>query len=44
MGLESMYFKADYHYKAKLVNKWIAIIRYSPNEKRVKAYKNLVFK
>jgi len=44
MGLESMYFKADYHYKAKLVNKWIAIIRYSTNEKRVKAYKNLVFK
>ena len=44
MSLESMYFKADYYYKAKLVNKWIAIIRYSPNEKRVKAYKNLVFK
>lgn len=44
MSLEDVYFKNDYHYKAKLVNKWIAIIRYSPNEKRVKAYKNLVFK
>lgn len=44
MSLESMYFRADYHYRAKFVNKCIAIIRYSNNEKRVKAYKNLVFK
>lgn len=44
MSLESMYFKADYHYKAKFVNKCIAIIRFSKNEKRVQAYKNLVFK
>lgn len=44
MGLESVYFKKDYHYKAKFVNRCIAIIRFSKNEKRVRAYKNLVFK
>lgn len=44
MGLESMYFKADYHYRAKFVNKCISIIRYSKDERRVRAYKNLVFK
>lgn len=44
MSLESMYFKKDYHYKAKFVNKCIAIIRFSKDEKRIKAYKNLVFR
>jgi hypothetical protein len=44
MSLESVYFKKDYHYKAKFVNKCIAIIRFSKDEKRVNAYKNLVFK
>ena len=44
MGLESAFFRTDYHYKAKFVNKCIAIIKYSSNEKRVNAYKNLVVK
>lgn len=44
MGLESKFFRADYHYRAKFVNKCIAIIKFSPSEKRVEAYKNLVFK
>lgn len=44
MTLESVYFKKDYHYKAKFVNKCIAIIRFTKSEKRKKAYKNLVFK
>lgn len=44
MSLESVYFKKDYHYKARFVNRCIAIIRFSKNERRVQAYKNLVFK
>ena len=44
MSLESVYFKKDYHYRAKFVNKCIAIIRFSKDEKRSKAFKNLVFK
>lgn len=47
MSLESMYFKKDYHYKSRLVNKWIAIIRGAEkveNHKRARAFKNLVFK
>lgn len=44
MSLESVYFKRDYHYKAKFVNKYIAIIRFTKSEKRRKAYYNLVFK
>ena len=44
MSLESVYFKRDYHYKAKFVNKCIAIIRFTKSEKRRRAYHNLVFK
>lgn len=44
MSLGSVYFKADYHYRADFVNRCIAIIRYSKDERRVRAYKNLVFK
>lgn len=44
MSLESIYFKKDYHYKAKFINKCIAIIRFTKSEKRQRAYKNLVFK
>jgi hypothetical protein len=44
MSLESVYFKRDYQYKAKFVNKCIAIIRFTKSEKRRKAYRNLVFK
>lgn len=44
MNLEGVYFKNDYHYKAKFVNKYIAIIRFSKDEKRINAYKNLVFR
>ena len=44
MSLDSVYFKKDYYYMAKFVNKCIAIIRFSKDEKRSKAFKNLVFK
>lgn len=44
MSLESRYFAKDYHYRAKFVNRCIAIIRYSPSPRRQRAYKNLVFK
>lgn len=44
MSLESRYFKKDYHYKAKFINKCIVIIKFSKKEKRVNAYKNLVFR
>lgn len=44
MSLESVCFKRDYHYKAKFVNKCIAIIRFTKSEKRRRAYRNLVFK
>lgn len=44
MSLDSVYFKRDYQYKAKFVNKCIAIIRFTKSEKRRKAYRNLVFK
>lgn len=44
MRLEDRYFKTDFHYKVKLVNKWIAIIRYSEDKKRSESYKNLVFR
>ena len=44
MSLESIYFKRNYHYKSKFINKCIAIIRFTKSEKRKKAYKNLVFK
>ena len=44
MSLESTYFKRDYHYKAKFINRCIAIIRFTKSEKRSRAYKNLVFK
>lgn len=42
-SLESVLFKRDYHYQVQFVNKCIAIIKFSKNEKRVLAYKNLVF-
>lgn len=44
MGLENTYFKRDYKYKAKFVNKCIAIIRFTKSERRRRAYQNLVFK
>lgn len=44
MSLEDKYFCKDYEYEAKFVNKYIAIIRFSKNEERVSAYKDLVFK
>lgn len=44
MTLENTYFKKEYHYRTKFVNKCVAIIRFSDDEKRVKAYKNLVFR
>lgn len=43
MGLENTYFKRDYKYKARFVNKCIAIIRFTKSERRRKAYQNLVF-
>lgn len=44
MSLEDKYFYKDYEYEAKFVNKYIAIIRFSKDKRRVDAYKNLVFK
>lgn len=44
MSMESVYFKKDYHYKVKFVNKCITIIRFTKSEKRRRAYHNLVFK
>lgn len=44
MSLESTYFKKSYRYRSKMVNKWIAIVRYSQDNKRVSSYKNLIFK
>lgn len=44
MGLESVYFKTDYRYKTKFVNRCISIIRYTKNENRKKAFMNLLFK
>lgn len=44
MNLETSYFKSDFRYRIKFVNKCITIIRYSSNEKRKKAYRNLLFK
>ena len=44
MSLESLYFKKDFYYNAQLVEKFIMIIQTSTNEKRVRAFKSLVFK
>lgn len=44
MSLESTYFKKSYRYRSKLINRWIAIVRYSNNDKRINSYKNLIFK
>ena len=44
MSLESKLFKASFEYKAKLVNEWIRIIKFSDNEKRSAAFKIVVFK
>lgn len=44
MDLECEYFKVDFHYRVSLVNKYILIIKGGGDEKRVNAFKNLVFK
>ena len=44
MNLESVLFRRDFYYNLKFVEKCIKIIQTSNNEKRVKAYKSLVFK
>ena len=44
MSLESVLFRRDFYYNLKFVEKCIKIIQTSNNEKRVKAYKSLVFK
>ena len=44
MSLESVLFRRDFYYNLKFVEKCIKIIQTSTNEKRVKAYKSLVFK
>lgn len=43
-NLEITYFNRSYHYRVKFVNRYITIIRFSKQEKRVEAYRNLVFK
>ena len=44
MNLENVLFKKNYHYKAQFINKCILIIKCSNDEKRIKAYKNFVFR
>lgn len=44
MNLENKLFKHDFHYRIKFANKCLAIIKYSKNEKRVVAFKNLMFR
>lgn len=44
MSLEGKIFKVTFDYKYKLVNEWIKIIKSSPDEKRVAAFKMVVFK
>ena len=44
MSLESILFKKDFFYNSELVEKFISIIKTSPNPRRVRAFKNLVFK
>lgn len=43
-NLENTYFKKNYRYRVKFVNKCLKIIRYSEKESRINAYKNLLFK
>lgn len=42
--LENDFLKKDFRYRVKFTNKCIAIIRFSKDEKRVKSFKNLLFK
>lgn len=44
MNLENYFFKKDYPYRVQFINKCIEIIRFSDDEKRCAAYKNLVFR
>lgn len=44
MTIEETYFAKDYYTDHKLVNKAIAIIKFSKNERRVESYKNLLFR
>lgn len=44
MSVEHKYFKANFYYRVKFVNKCIIITRFSKNEKRKQAYKNFLFK
>lgn len=44
MSLENFYFKKDYPYRVEFINRCIEIIRFSEDEKRCAAYKNLVFR
>lgn len=43
MSLESTYFKIDFFYNVPLVEKYVKIIQTSKSQKRVRAFKNLVF-
>ena len=43
MTLEDLYFRKDFYYDAKQVEKYIGVIQTSTSSKRVCAYKNLVF-
>lgn len=43
-NLENTYFKKNYRYRVKFVNKCLKIIRCSEKESRINAYKNLLFK
>ena len=43
-SLETHFFKKDYRYNNKFINRCILIIQFSKNKKRVAAYKNYVFR
>lgn len=44
MDLESSYFKEDFAYDADLAHKCVCVVRYSKQEKKVSAFKDLLFK
>lgn len=44
MKLEKVYFKKNFYYSSRKINKYIAIIKFSTKEIRTRSFKNLVFK
>lgn len=44
MNLDRHFFKREYKYKNDFINKCILVIKFSKDEKRVRGYKNFVFR